>query len=210
MEKRLYRDEFNKKIAGVCAGVAEYLSIDVTIVRVVFVLMAIFHGSGGLVYIILWIVLPKKPFHLYNNPTVDYTVPPQNPGDNTYSGNQFGNNTFGNSPFPNQPFTNQPFPNQPLQPQHKGTSLAAIIIGTILIIVGGSILLDNFDIIPDWDFWHLWPVVPITVGCILMISGENEKKKKAAEWQAATGQKEAGDKKDETESNPPVDNNPAV
>src|ERR1700761_5752256 len=144
MDRKLYRDEYHKKIAGVCAGLAEYFNIDVAIVRVVFVLALIFHGGGGLIYIIFWIVLPKKPF--YVDPTVDYRVPPQNPGDinNPYnSGNPYGSN-----PFSNQPFSNQPFPAQP----RNTTSLVAIIFGVILIMIGGTILLDDFDILPDWDF----------------------------------------------------------
>ncbi len=88
MDRKLYRDEYHKKIAGVCAGLAEYFNIDVAIVRVVFVLALIFHGGGGLIYIIFWIVLPKKPFVI--DPTVDYRVPPQNPGDinNPYGSNR--------------------------------------------------------------------------------------------------------------------------
>ena len=62
MDKKLYRDEYRKKIAGVCAGLADYFNIDVAIVRVVFLLALIFHGGGGLIYIIFWIVLPKKPY----------------------------------------------------------------------------------------------------------------------------------------------------
>ncbi|HVW14508.1 MAG TPA: PspC domain-containing protein [Mucilaginibacter sp.] len=195
MEKKLYRDEYRKKIAGVCAGLAEYMNIDVTVVRLVFVLMAIFHGSGGLVYIILWIVLPKKPY-IFQDPTVDYTVPPQNPAGSA----------FGDTPFQG----NQPYPNQPFQPQRSGTTLAAVIIGTVLIIVGGSILLDQFDIIPDWNFGHLWPIIPITVGCILIISGENEKKLKNAKWQDATENKDTSSDNDKNEPNPPADNTPAV
>jgi len=58
---RLYRDVANGKIGGVCAGLAEFLNIDVTIVRVLFIL-AIFAGGLGLVaYIILWLVVPVKP-----------------------------------------------------------------------------------------------------------------------------------------------------
>ncbi len=60
MEKKLYRKEYDKMFGGVCSGLADYLSIDVSLVRLVFILMAIFGLSGVLVYIILWIVLPVK------------------------------------------------------------------------------------------------------------------------------------------------------
>jgi phage shock protein C len=62
MEKRLYRDDLNKKVGGVCAGLAEYLNIDVTIIRVIFVLALVMKGVGVVPYLVLWIVLPKKPY----------------------------------------------------------------------------------------------------------------------------------------------------
>ena len=50
-----------RKIAGVCAGFAEYFDIDVTLVRVVWLIAAIFGGGGVLAYIIAWIVMPEAP-----------------------------------------------------------------------------------------------------------------------------------------------------
>jgi phage shock protein PspC (stress-responsive transcriptional regulator) len=47
-----------KRIAGVCAGVAHHLNIDVTLLRVLWVCLTIFGGSGFLVYVICWIVIP--------------------------------------------------------------------------------------------------------------------------------------------------------
>ena len=59
--KRLMRSSRDKKIGGVCAGLAEYFDLDPTIVRVVWLLAVLFAGTGLLVYIILWIVLPLAP-----------------------------------------------------------------------------------------------------------------------------------------------------
>lgn len=59
--KRLMRSSRDKKIGGVCAGLAEYFDLDPTIVRVVWLLAVLFAGTGFLVYIILWIVLPLAP-----------------------------------------------------------------------------------------------------------------------------------------------------
>ena len=58
-KKRLTRSN-NKMIGGVCAGLAEYLDIDPTIVRIVWVLMVLFAGFGILLYIILWLIMPKQ------------------------------------------------------------------------------------------------------------------------------------------------------
>ena len=57
-DKKLSRSN-NKMIGGVCAGIADYLGLDPTIVRIVWVLMLFFAGFGILLYLILWIVMPK-------------------------------------------------------------------------------------------------------------------------------------------------------
>jgi phage shock protein PspC (stress-responsive transcriptional regulator) len=215
MEKKLYRDEYRKKIAGVCAGLAEYLGMDVGLVRVLFVLMLIFHGGGLLIYIVFWIALPKKPY-IYNDPTVDYTVPPK-PGDQTadpYTNNPYTNNPWGGNPYQGNPFGNNPTP-PPYPQQPRSTSLLAIIFGVILIVVGGSILLDNFDIIPDWDVEHLWPIIIIAVGCVLMLAGE-KKKPWEGDWNKNDTDKNKQDTDTDTTagSNPPTegpaDNPPAA
>lgn len=60
--KRLYRSTTDRKIAGVCGGLAEYTNVDPTIWRVIFVILLLPGGAPGLLpYIILWIVVPEKP-----------------------------------------------------------------------------------------------------------------------------------------------------
>lgn len=56
----LYRDPKNGKIAGVCSGLAEYLDIDVSVIRIVWVLFIIFGGAGLLLYIIAALIIPAK------------------------------------------------------------------------------------------------------------------------------------------------------
>ena len=58
-KKRLTRTD-DKMIGVVCAGLAEYLDIDPTIVRIVWVLMVLFAGFGILLYVILWLIMPKQ------------------------------------------------------------------------------------------------------------------------------------------------------
>jgi phage shock protein PspC (stress-responsive transcriptional regulator) len=57
--KRLFRDENNKLIGGVCSGLANYLNIDVVLIRVIFVVLAISFGIGLIPYLILWIAIPS-------------------------------------------------------------------------------------------------------------------------------------------------------
>ena len=57
--RKLFRDPENARIAGVCAGLAQYFDVDITLVRVL-MLVALFAGSAGFwIYVILWIVVPK-------------------------------------------------------------------------------------------------------------------------------------------------------
>jgi len=59
MEKRLVRNVQDKKIAGVCAGLADYLDIDATLIRGLWILFTLLGGSGILAYLILWLIMPE-------------------------------------------------------------------------------------------------------------------------------------------------------
>jgi phage shock protein C len=59
--QRLVRRREGKKIAGVCLGVAEYFDLDVTLVRVVWVVSTLFGFCGGIAYIVCWVVMPEEP-----------------------------------------------------------------------------------------------------------------------------------------------------
>ena len=63
MDKKLYRNSQNRIIAGVCAGLAEYLNIDPTIVRVIWALVSI-SGAGLLAYLICALIIPEKPSNI--------------------------------------------------------------------------------------------------------------------------------------------------
>ena len=59
--KRLYRSRTDRQLAGVCGGLANYLEIDPTMIRIAFVLLALFGGPGLLLYIIMALVVPEEP-----------------------------------------------------------------------------------------------------------------------------------------------------
>jgi len=144
--RRLYRDELNKMVGGVCKGIADYLDIDPTIVRVLFLVALVAKGSGVLLYIILWIVLPKKVDYTFKQPEVDYTVPPD---------------VENASPFAYQPV--------------KRKSNFSLIAGLLFIVLGAVLLLDEYNILPDFDFEHLWPVTIVVVGLALIFTSGNRK-----------------------------------
>ena len=61
MEKKLYRSNSSKLVAGVCGGIGEYLNVDPTLVRLIWVLFCCLGGSGFLAYIIAAIIIPRRP-----------------------------------------------------------------------------------------------------------------------------------------------------
>lgn len=61
--KRLYRNTQDAWVAGVCSGLAEFFGIDVTVVRLLYILVSIFTAAfpGIVAYVIMWLVIPPKP-----------------------------------------------------------------------------------------------------------------------------------------------------
>jgi len=59
-ERRLVRPLDGRMIAGVCAGIAQYYGWSLTAIRLIWLLLFLFAGTGGLLYIILWIVMPNQ------------------------------------------------------------------------------------------------------------------------------------------------------
>lgn len=151
MENKLYRDEQHKVIGGVCAGLSNYLKVDTSLVRVVFVLALLMHGVGLLAYIILWIVLPAQKFINPFEP-INMTVPPLDP--------------------------------QTFMPSKRSPSSFTLIFGLILIMFGGYYLLRNFDIVPDFEFTDIAPVVIIMIGVVLIFGSRKQK-----QWQATNTEK---------------------
>ena len=63
MDKKLYRNTSNKMVAGVCAGLGEYLNIDPTIVRLIWALIGL-TGAGILAYLVAALIIPEKPSNI--------------------------------------------------------------------------------------------------------------------------------------------------
>ena len=59
--KKLYRSRNNRVIGGVCGGLGEYLGVDPTAIRLIYIILALWFGSGILAYIIFMILVPEEP-----------------------------------------------------------------------------------------------------------------------------------------------------
>ncbi|NOZ08742.1 MAG: PspC domain-containing protein [FCB group bacterium] len=58
--KRVFRNLDDKRIAGVCSGIAEYFDIDPVLIRIIFLFALFAGGTGVLVYLICWFIIPPK------------------------------------------------------------------------------------------------------------------------------------------------------
>jgi phage shock protein C len=59
--RKLYRSRSNRQVAGVCGGLAQYFNPGRTLIRILFIVLAVLGGSGLLVYLAMWIIVPNEP-----------------------------------------------------------------------------------------------------------------------------------------------------
>lgn len=157
MAKKLYRSTMDKMIGGVAGGLAEYFDIDSTLVRVLFIVVVFLGGGGIIAYIILWIVVPQKPYELPKYP-FNQSPPESETGSSNFSANQTKSDSFSMS-------------NGGLASSVPQTSNKQIWVAIVLMVIGGLLLLDN--IFPRFDFDHFWPVILIAIGIGLLLKAKN-------------------------------------
>ena len=59
--RKLYRSRSNRQVSGVSGDLAQYFKLDATLIRILFVVLAVLGGSGLLLYVLLWIIVPNEP-----------------------------------------------------------------------------------------------------------------------------------------------------
>jgi len=128
MAKKLYRSTTDKMIGGVSGGLAEYFDIDSTLIRVLFILTVFLGGGGIIAYIILWIIVPERPFIVTPGPA------PTDPGEQSDAQDKPGSETGSSNDY----FTAY---QKVFNEQKKNRAMWS---GIILILLGGLFLLDNF------------------------------------------------------------------
>jgi phage shock protein PspC (stress-responsive transcriptional regulator) len=60
MDKQLRRPKHNRVIAGVCSGIGEYLGVDPVVIRLLLVVATLMGGSGILIYLVAWVLIPEE------------------------------------------------------------------------------------------------------------------------------------------------------
>jgi phage shock protein C len=156
MAKKLYRSTMDKMIGGVAGGLAEYFDIDSTLVRVLFIVVVFLGGGGIIAYIILWIVVPQKPYELPKSPFTQ--SPPESESGSTFSTADNKSDSFS--------ITNGSVASSLTKSSNK-----QIWVAIILMVIGSLLLLDN--IFPRFDFDHFWPILLIAIGVGLLLKAKN-------------------------------------
>jgi phage shock protein C len=173
MENRLLRNEHDKVIAGVSSGLATYMQVDVTIIRLLFVLSTIFLvGTGVLVYLVMWIVVPAN-----DDPAAKYTkfneyFKRQNPGGFNPPPFSTGTNAGFTGPDPKSTSGgdwNNPVDFKTLPKNDTGRTVG----GLFLLVIGLYFLMNEFHIIPYWfSLGKLWPLVFVAIGLSFILKSK--------------------------------------
>ena len=186
MTRRLYRSRTDSVIGGVAGGVAEYLDVDPSIVRIVWAVLAIVTGGIFLVlYIVMWIVVPEgaqQPGVPRQQPgagaipgwtpPAGETPPPPPPGAAMPAGDP-GNT--GDAPAPAAAPEEQATPAWDGRPaaapeehhRRRGGGNGGMIFGVILILLGAWFLVDQY--VPALDTDLLWPIALVVIGGALLL-----------------------------------------
>ena len=153
MPQRLERSNTNRVIAGVCGGIAEYLAVDVTLVRLAFVLLAFVGGIGLLAYIVLLILmpLPGRPAPFSSSP------PPANATAETTTRVEGDAATTAAV--------------APVDPALRAAEAERrrMAVGYLLIGLGVVFLLSNAGVFRFVQWQFLWPLVLIGIGVLFLV-----------------------------------------
>lgn len=144
--KKLFRSTENKIIAGIAGGIGEYFNIDPIFIRIIFVVLFFSHGSGLLIYLILWLIIPQKS-------QLDSEI----------------NDTV-KSNFKEMKKSAHKIIDEVAEETNKYKP--QYIWGVILVVLGLIFLLDNFNIISFDYIWRFWPLTLIIIGYYILTRHE--------------------------------------
>ncbi len=145
----LHRSSTNKVIAGVAGGLGGYFKIDPTIIRILFILLTVFSGSGILIYLVLWLIMPldNAKISLSNNDNLK-----QNANEMSAKARSFAHDLRFASP-------------------HREES--RFWWGLAIVIFGFLVLFHNFGLFEIFSMSKLWPLVLVGIG-IMIINRKNQ------------------------------------
>lgn len=150
---RLIRSESDRVIAGVCGGLGNFFRVDSTIVRLAFVLLTLFGGSGLVIYIILWIIMPSE--KNANMPLTEDAMR-ENIEEMKVRAKGFAEDIRGE-------FATRG------QGNEKNNSKLG---GFILLLIGLVFLLQTLNVIRIHEIGRFWPLVLVFIGLFLLFRND--------------------------------------
>jgi len=142
--KRLVRPEDNRIIAGVCSGLGNFFSVDPTVIRIIFILITVFGGSGILLYFVLWLIMPAE--------------------KSTYAGSALRENA-GEIKEETKNLVQK-------GKSYAQKENSRRLLGLILAGLGVLFLLENFGIFQLERLFKLWPVILIIIALAILFKNE--------------------------------------
>jgi phage shock protein C len=147
----IYRSEKNKILGGICGGLGEYFGIDPTIIRIIFVLLTIFGGSGILIYLVLWMILPSESQTEFNKDHIK-----NNMNEVKEKVQQFAHDIRKGAKD-----------GQVNQPEQRNW------LAFIVILLGVIFLLNNFGFGDLINIGKLWPLILVALGVSIIMKRKN-------------------------------------
>jgi len=145
---RLQRSTTDKVLAGVCGGIANFFDVDTTLVRLIFVFLVVFGGSGVFLYFILWVVLPSDK----SKPGITEENIKLNAEEIKDKANEFS---------------------QKFQVSSKKEN-SKKLFGFILLFLGFGFLFSNFGFFSFRWIGRLWPLILIFLAFAILTDGKSK------------------------------------
>lgn len=141
--RRLYRSAHDRILGGVCGGLGAYLGVDPNLIRLAFVLLALFSGAGVILYLVLWLILPVE----------GGVYPPRAAAELAGRARELGE--------------------EMRRAARVAIPRSGVIVGLGLVALGVLLLLRNLGVLwaPWLKFEVLWPALLILGGLALLTRG---------------------------------------
>ncbi len=176
MQRRLTRSEHDRLLTGVAGGMADYFQVDPTVMRLLWVLLAIFTGGVAIVaYVVMAVVVPVAPAPApgiepgavgADDESADAGEAPDQ--DEESEGMEGAPQRQSEPTAPDAARTYQPYESG--RPDGgRSTMRGAAFVGLALVVIGILALLDSFGLFAQFDSWRLWPLILIAFGAFLVL-----------------------------------------
>ncbi len=176
MQRRLYRSEQDRLLTGLSGGMADYFDVDPTLMRLLWVLLAIFTGGVAIIiYFVMVVVVPTGagpapgiepgPVGADDEPAADDapTTGDEPPGE------EAAPQQASEAAAPGAAPTYRPYATERQSDGRSGRLGGAAFVGLALVVIGVLALLDSLGVLAQFDSWRLWPIILIAFGAFLVL-----------------------------------------